>query len=153
MHITIEKSCRNLFSLSICHFLNFWRQRIFTALWAFSIGWHFLVRSALCSIFSHYGQHESVVLGYIEICILRWKKLQKSFFFVNMSFSKLLTSKNFYGTLSVFNRLALFSKISSLLNLFTLWAAWIRGSGAYWVLRIAIAEVTEIHFLWQCAIS
>ena len=58
--------------------------------------------------------------GILKFAYYDGKKLQKFIFFVNMSFPELLTSKDFYGTLSVFNRLALFSEISSLLILFTL---------------------------------
>ena len=100
--------------------LNFEVKDIFMAHLAFSIGWHFLVISVLYTISSHYEQQESVVLGYIEISESRQKKLQRFIFFDIMSFPELLTSNNFYGTLSVFNRLPLFIEIISLLNLLTL---------------------------------
>ena len=95
-----------------------------------------------------------MVLGYVEICMLRWKKLQKLIIFINMSFPELLTSKNFYGTLGVFNRLALFSEISSVHNLFTLWTTRIHDSGAYRNFWFTVEKVAEIcFFLTMCHFS
>ena len=61
--------------------------------------------------------------------------------------------RHLYGTLSVFNRLALFSEISSVHNLFTLRTARIRGFGTCRNFRITIEKVAEIYFLCQYVIS